>query len=193
MTNKPNGVIVLGYGPQPMDFISKASKIIGKDAVIEQDIGRMAGADFVFGCKPALDELRKRLEIGAFTQQCISTPGLSTQATNWLANGRRGISSNTIFTTLTGVDALNGSRGSHPRDPADLDRCLALLNEVPELRPLLPNMATVSTKWAALIANWDEIERCHLDEVGLGWSKGNRAEMTYALMQKTLDSVKEAI
>lgn len=188
MNNLIEGVVVLGYGTQPLSFIGKASKLCGENAAMDCDVARMAGASFCFGEPQAIDELRERLGLGAFASQARSTPGLSVKATNWLACGSRGISSNTMFTVLIGVDALGGSHGSHPLDPSDLDRCLRLLDSVPELRNRLPMMADVSPQWAALIDNWVEIEQTHLNEVGLGWSKGGRAEKTYALMRAAIES-----
>jgi len=195
MAKELNGVVVFGYGPKPITFIKNSSKVCGDGAVADPNVARMAGATFAFGQPEALSELRQRLEVGAFAAQCQETPGLSVAATNWLACGSRGISSNTIFTVLTGVDALGGSRPSYPRDPDDLDRCLRLLDAVPELRKLMPKMADQSPQWAALIANWEEIERSHLDEVGLGWTKGGRSERTYGLMRKAIESAdaKEAM
>jgi hypothetical protein len=106
----------------------------------------------------------------------------------WLASGRRGISSNTIVTHLTGIDAIGDWGGDVPHDPADLDRCLQLLKAVPDLRPMLRRMATYSQQWRALIERWDEVEACHLDEVGLGWTKAKSAPKTYALMRSVLDT-----
>lgn len=111
---------------------------------------------------------------------------LSNAAIMWLASGRRGISSNTIFTHLTGIDAMEGWSKSHPYDPADFDRCLNLLDKVPEFRELLPKMRTCSPVWDALIDRWDEIEKSHLDEVGLGWTKGEAAPKTYDLIQSII-------
>lgn len=76
---------------------------------------------------------------------------------------------------------------SAPSDPADLDRCLRLLDKVPEMRPHLHKMADLSSNWKKLIEKWDEIERSHLDEVGLGWTKGKSAPKTYRLMKVVLD------
>lgn len=188
MKQELNGVVVFGFGSQPLDFISKGAKLCGKGSVLNQDVARMAGANFAFGQPECFAELHRRLEIGAFTVQCQETPGLSVAATNWLATGSRGLSSNTMFTVLTGVDALGGSRKSYPHDPDDLDRCLRLLHAVPELRQLLQKMSEVSPEWAALIVNWEEIERLHIDEVGLGWTKAKSAPRTYELMRKVIDS-----
>lgn len=48
-------------------------------------------------------------------------------AREWLRSGERGISSETIFSTITGLE-LNQC-GSHPLDPADFRRCSLLLDE----------------------------------------------------------------
>lgn len=115
---------------------------------------------------------------------------ISAEAVNWLATGQRGISSNAIFQHLTGVPATRDGWLDHPHDPADFDRCLKLLRAVPELRERLPHMASLSRGWAALVAHWDEIERSHLDEVGLGWAKARSAPKTYDLMRKVIDGAR---
>ena len=189
MTKELNGTVVLGFGPQPIDFLSKAAKLCGKEAVLDQDLARMAGATFAIGPRELFTELRERLQMGAIIAQKQVTPHLSLAATTWLANGRRGISSNTMFTVMTGVDALGDSTPSHPHDPDDLDRCLALLHDVPELRAKLPLMAKASPAWAALVGVWDQLEALHLSEVGLGWTKGNSADNTYKLMHTILKAV----
>jgi hypothetical protein len=114
------------------------------------------------------------------TEQDI-TVTISPALAKWLASGERGISSNTIMSHLSGLPI--DWRG-HPLDPADFDRCLRLLAAVPEFREQLPRMADASPAWAKLVARWDEVERCHLDEVGLGWSKARSAPRTYALMRE---------
>ena len=186
MTKELNGTVVLGFGPQPLDFLSKAAKLSGKGAVLDQDVARMAGATFAIGQPELFAELRQRLEMGALIAQRQATPHLSLAATNWLANGQRGISSNTMFSVMTGVDALGDSSPSHPHDPDDLDRCLLLLHAVPELRAKLPLMAKCSPAWAALVGVWDQLESLHIAEVGLGWTKGNSAAETYKLMRTIL-------
>lgn len=115
--------------------------------------------------------------------------GLPESAILWLANGRRGISSNTMFTHITGIDAMQRSRKSHPHDPDDLDRCLLLLDAVPEFRSDMPKMRSCSKHWAALIDNWNSIELSHLNEVGLGWTKARSAPKTYELMKEILNKV----
>lgn len=102
----------------------------------------------------------------------------------WLANGETGLSSETMAFWL--AFDVKKDDDSHPHDPDDLDRCLMLLDAVPEMRPHLPRMAEISPEWAALVANWDVIERSHLDEVGLGWTKAKSAPKTYELMRATI-------
>lgn len=102
----------------------------------------------------------------------------------WLANGETGTSSKTMAFYL-GFGIKMEDR-CHPLDPADFDRCLRLLDCVPEMRPLLFQMGQISEEWERLVARWDEVEACHLKEVGLGWSKARNAPVTYDLMQTVL-------
>lgn len=104
----------------------------------------------------------------------------------WLARGRTGTSSETMAFWLG--FGVRRSGASHPHDPDDLDCCLHLLAAAPTLRERLPRMADISPQWAALVDAWDEIERSHLDEVGLGWTKARSAPKTYALMRAAIDS-----
>ena len=109
----------------------------------------------------------------------------------WLAGGRRGISSNSIFSHLTGMDARAGwARPSAPLYPVDLGRCRRLLDACPELRAALPRMAELSPTWAALVAEWDEL--CALmDEENPGWRDGwGAAPRTYHRMQALRESAR---
>lgn len=107
----------------------------------------------------------------------------------WLANGRTGISSKTMAFWLAFV--IKPEDCGHPHDPADLDRCLRLLAAAPGLRADLPSMRGISPHWSALIDRWAELEASHINEVGLGWTKGREATKTYALMRSILDPIPE--
>lgn len=157
MNNENIGTVVLGFGPQQLDWLSKACKICGKDAVMDPDVARMAGANLAAGDPEALAVLRKQLEAGALKSAQQTNPGLSEAATRWLASGERGVSSNTMFKHLTGVDALSGDKGSHPWDTDDFRRCRLLLEQVPELEPELHRMARVSKEWSDLVYLWTDI------------------------------------
>lgn len=102
----------------------------------------------------------------------------------WLAGHRTGVSSETMAFWLG--FGIKPSTVGHPWNPADLDRCLRLIDEVPELRGHLKRMSALSRSWALLIERWSDIEQSHLDEVGLGWTKARTAPRTYALMKEVL-------
>ena len=78
--------------------------------------------------------------------------------TQWLASGERGISSNAIVEHLTGIRCSRYSHAAdHPHDPDDLTRCVRLLEQCPDLRGRLGDMAYRSPEWAALVGAWDEL------------------------------------
>lgn len=103
---------------------------------------------------------------------------------DWLANGERGVSSNTIVTHLTGIDAMgNWPCKSHPLDPDDLHRCRLLLERCPELLERFPMMGTLSPIWKRLVEEWGAL--CvMLDEEAPEWRKGRgSAPKTYERMK----------
>ncbi len=184
-----DGVVVFSFGPAPIDFLSSASALCGKDAVLDTDVARMAGASFAVGSPAALAALKAKLEDGALTAERAANPGLSPEAAAWLAGGERGVSSNTIFEHLTGISAVGKWGGGYPRDPDDFRRCRLLLERVPELVPLLPRMAEVSPVWAALVARWDELcstmdAECPYWRTGRGGSAPKTYEMMRAIREE---------
>lgn len=192
------GTVVLGFGPQPMDWFSKAMKATGRDAVMDQDVARMAGATLAAGAPAALDALRKRLEAGALQAARAENPWASKAATQWLATGERGMSSEAMFFHLTGIKCTRGrasrdDRTAHPYDPADLRRCRLLLEQVPELQILLPKMASLSGPWARLIRDWDVI--CStMDAEAPNWRTpdlGEPAPHTYSLIKAAIQEPKQ--
>lgn len=102
----------------------------------------------------------------------------------WLLNGRVGMSSKAIYCHMTGRKTEDGYYP--PADPGDLNRCLLLLDLIPEWESRMPEMAAYGKQWAGLVANWSEITGCFLNEVGLDWCHGKRAPETYALMKKVM-------
>ena len=109
----------------------------------------------------------------------------------WLANGERGISSNTMFTVLTGIDALNGWRYDHPHDPDDLKRCRLLLERCPQLKNVFFEMEKVSKTWALLVSDWDNLCKT-MDEECPEWRNGKgSAPKTYEMMKAILRKAQE--
>lgn len=188
MSTEQNTVVILAYGPQPVSFLADAQKLAGKDAVISPDVARMAGATIAAGNPHQLAELRARLVAGSLQKERSANPGLSEAATRWLASGERGMSSEMIFTHLTGTATLSGRRKYHPYDPADFRRCQLLLEQVPELQLLFPRMAEVSPEWAALVAAWPAIIAA-MDREVPGWRDGRTSGMAheaYAIIKRAI-------
>jgi hypothetical protein len=98
----------------------------------------------------------------------------------WFATGRVGCSSKAMACCFADIPVHDKS---HPYDPDDLNRCLLLLKAVPEAREHMDKLKSLSETWSKLVDKWDEVEALFLDEVGLNWSKGSRAEKTYKLMR----------
>lgn len=117
---------------------------------------------------------------------------MTSNAMLWLANGQRGVSSNTIFTMLTGINALGDWHLDHPYDPADLKRCRLLLEQCPELQDKFENMATVSETWKLLVKDWDSLCTT-MDEECPEWRNGKGvAPKTYAMMKSILNRAIES-
>lgn len=187
-----NGTVVLGFGPQPLDWFNNAMKSCGSDAVIDPDVARMAGATLAAGTPAALRALRKHLEADALQQAQEANPGIPPSATRWLAHGERGMSSNAMFEHLTGVKCTNSDgwpleAKAHPCDPADFRRCRLLLEEVPSLQAQLPKMAELSKPWANLVRDWMAICRT-MDGEAPGW----RDRQTHWSCPKTYEMIKNA-
>ncbi len=99
----------------------------------------------------------------------------------WLANGERGISSETILGHLIGVQI---SKYKHaPSDPSDFNRCLKLIEQCPELRPLLKHICDISQEWFIVYSNWDVLEEM-MKEARLIWAKGGKATEMFNYMDK---------
>lgn len=107
---------------------------------------------------------------------------MKTKVLKWFATGETGMSSEAMASAVCGIE----SQKWHPCDPADFNRCLKLIRDVPEIKEHMGKVSALSPVWEKLVARWDEVEKCFLDEVGLDWSKGRRlhATKTYALMKE---------
>lgn len=101
----------------------------------------------------------------------------------WLNSWDTGISSKSIFHYMT----LGAKSGGPPSDPADLGRCLRLLERFPEWKPRMPEMASVGRGWDQIMPKWDDIVASFFREAGgdtpppraAFWS----APITYAKMR----------
>lgn len=102
----------------------------------------------------------------------------------WLAKDKTGLSSEFMAFTAAGIEPKRA--GYYPCDPADFNRCLVMLDRVPEVKNFFGVIAKSNPQWAAIIKNWDLIEQTFLEEAGFDWSKSQRAPKTYALMKQVL-------
>ncbi len=149
---------VLIEGPLPINWMTVITGYLPKHAIASPDLARMLGANFAFGLQQDVDALIESIKPELERVAAINRPeGLSDAAARWLASGERGISSNSIFTYLTGVNALGDWTQGYPLDPSDFRRCRLLLDQVPELAEQFPRMANASKTWARLVRDWDAI------------------------------------
>ena len=101
---------------------------------------------------------------------------------DWFANGQVGESSKAMACVAMGNP--NNVYLPHPSDPADFNRCLLLLDAVPEIKNVMDKVANISEVWGKLVARWDEVERCFINEVGKNWCNAKYAPKTYKLMKE---------
>jgi hypothetical protein len=107
------------------------------------------------------------------------------RALTWLFHsGDTGMSSEAICCHMLGIGRHHYN--CHPSDPADLGRCLRLLEIVPEWKSRMPEMAQYGKGWAGIVAVWPELEGLMRQEVGIDWSKGGPADATYSAMKRAL-------
>lgn len=116
-------------------------------------------------------------------------PEIQTKFLRWIATGRVGASSKAMAMTACGLP----SERDYPLDPDDLNRCLLMLQAVPEVHDHFDKIAALSPVWGRLIERWAEIEAIFLEEVGLNWSKGDSAPKTYKLMQDAIGEDPSAV
>lgn len=120
------------------------------------------------------------------TEDIPSKPGMG--LTNWLASDDTGMSSKALAHHLcgAGTEPLN----HHPLDVSDFGRCYRFFKAVPEARPLLPKMRSVSKQWAGLVDAWDLITAHYEKELPTSRcpeTAARRCAETYALIQQAID------
>jgi hypothetical protein len=182
----------------PIDGMLKVAGRRSGGCVMDTDIARIHGAVVVLGKPGDLARLREAPETIAKGEALAARLSLavgphlagplSAEARHWAVFGEQGLSSQALFRVLTGVSVPGAGFGiSHPRDPADLRRCLLLIEQVPECRGRLAAIADISPAWAALAAVWDRLAATLSEEApewrGCHW----KAPRTFALMSSALE------
>lgn len=113
----------------------------------------------------------------------LSRPTAEGNARAWLTNGDTGISSETIWSVLTGHPVR---RAGVPRDPQDFGRCHRLLKVMPAWRARLPEVAAKYPEWKPLVDAWDELTALYEEEL----PKGRPAKL-YDRMKELRASLQE--
>lgn len=85
----------------------------------------------------------------------------------WLRCGDTGISSETIWSVMTGLPVKNADI---PYDPPDFGRCYRLLEKFPEWKERLPEVAIKYPKWHPFVGNWDKMTTLYKRDLHSGWS-----------------------
>lgn len=101
------------------------------------------------------------------------------RANAWIVSRDTGTSSKALWAVM--MDTKGGT--SHPSDGSDIGRCIRLLDAIPEWRERLPEMAGVSKYWAALVANWSELEALY---------RSDERDQLYDRMRQVLDPIEIA-
>lgn len=104
-----------------------------------------------------------------------------TELIEWLLDGETGMSSkNIVRVIITGK-----TDGSHPHDPADLRRCIELINRHQGLRmAFFADMPKVSSVWKELVEIWPLLESTLRYEMKN--NKDGKAPKTYDLMKEAI-------
>lgn len=114
---------------------------------------------------------------------------LSEKLVEWLAGYDTGLSSLAILAWMerdVSIAAMLHNHLRHPSDPADLGRCIRLMDIEPSYRQRIGEMAAVSPQWARLAAHWSELEALYYKADHQG-----RAEACYQMMRALIDGKTE--
>lgn len=154
-----NSLVILAYGPQPISSLAEAGRMCGKDAIMDSDVARKAGAIFAIGSRAAIEALDARLSAVSKHDPMPSAAGfgLSKAALDWLECGERDASSNTMLMHLLNHVTMDREGMSHPSFLGEWRQCQLLIEAVPEVRERLSMMATASNEWRRLVQAWPRI------------------------------------
>lgn len=104
------------------------------------------------------------------------------KALHWsLVSGETGVSSEAIVSKILMGEVEDSF--CHPRDPSDLNRCVMLLEAIPELGDHLDKMREVSPVWDELVSNWGDL--CYSLEAEKK-RKDGKAPITYRAMKSII-------
>jgi hypothetical protein len=186
---------VLISGSVDLTVLEAMSAGMPKGTVLDFDVQRLGGYSFAFGPPKALAAIAKRLGDAEMVSLLASHPRFSEAARRWLSYGEVGASSAAMFWGCTGHiprgAKVNVKDPAWPLDPADLRRCLALVESVPECAAGPESMRGKSEAWTRLADAWPSLLESIAAEVPEWRSgKGGNAPKTYEMMKRALGDVK---
>jgi hypothetical protein len=94
----------------------------------------------------------------------------------WIVSNDTGSSSITIWAVMMGVAP---QYPGIPYDPSDFGRCYRLLQNIPEWRDRLHEVAQAYPAWGPLVENWEKMTAIYLRDLPSG-----RSDELYAFMQE---------
>lgn len=158
-------------GSIPLTSFSMLTKGLPKKAVMDSHAARVLGVSYAMGLAEDLKALCEEPDViqAAYERARERAPGLGEDALRWIALGKHGRSSMTLFQRLTGV-RLTHDEGQ-PGDTADFGRCRLLLEEVPSIAGRWDEIAAISPAWSGLVKAWGRISE-EMDREAPEWRKG---------------------
>jgi hypothetical protein len=175
------GGCVLVGGSIPAGDLIALMGIGGKGETLSPNLARLTKSTFAWGSAAAIAALT--------TSVLHETPVSADPLHEWIRSGEHGLSSLAIVNHLVpgAIPPHLEPTTDYPRDPSDFARCRKLLDSVPELVPLLPKMAELSSVWAGLVGNWHFL--CgYMDEENPHWREGRGSNIkTYVRMREIIE------
>ncbi|EBK2630087.1 hypothetical protein VL83_13880 [Salmonella enterica subsp. enterica serovar Montevideo] len=83
---------------------------------------------------------------------------LAMKVLKWQTKGHVGISSATMASIALGLEKnFYHGRFDAPSDPADLRRCMMLVDEIPEIKDSFPLIAKKVKRFSPILREWDSL------------------------------------
>ena len=182
--------VTLVFGNVPLSEATRLMQNRPETHVNDMRLANYAGATFAMGdredCRrvqrerlvPACDALRRQ-------HKAATARGLPASACEWLIDGERGISSDTMFSRFAGFSVMKPDFDEDtPQDPDDFNRCRLLLEAVPEFAARIDELRTISPVWDRLVSAWETL-CATMDEEAPRWREGEgEAPKTYDLLRE---------
>lgn len=171
------------FGHLPIDHLAALTKSADKRTVMDAHLARLGKANVAWGLPEDCKAMAEKL-----ATQALEAAQTASALDRWLVAGERGASSDAIVGHLRGIRIERGDAKAHPHDPDDFQRCLKLLEDVPEIKAEFMRMSEVSEVWARLTAHWPAITAQFMKEAGPDWRRSHwRAPKTYELMRAVIE------